>query len=278
MKTCNFTKIFVLLLSVSWTFLMLFHFPTIAADKNTKMQNRNPLRIVTYNIRACRGLDDSAGLDPHWAGDVLKDIEPDVAGIQEVDRNNSRSNGEDQIEQLAEITGLSSFFAKSIGYAQGEYGIALLTKLPIISARREPLPGNEEERVLLEVEFEDFILFNTHLSLTPESRVLSAEIIQRELSRYQKPVILVGDMNMSSFQEALDLFGETWTFLSPDEPSFPADNPTKRLDYIMIADPTGSIPAASPIWDRAVIERGVIETTASDHRPVFVDLDLTLVE
>ena len=249
-----------------------------AADRITNVQNRKPLRIVTYNIRACRGLDDSVGLDLRLTGKVLVDIEPDVAGIQEVDRNNNRSNGSDQIKQLSEITGLSSFFAKSIDFAEGEYGIALLTKLPIISVRRKPLPGDEEERVLLEVEFENFILFNTHLSLTPESRVLSAEIIKRELSQYQKPVILVGDMNMSSSQEATDLFGETWTFLSPDEPSFPADTPTERLDYIMIADPTESIPTASPIWESAVINRGVIETTASDHRPVFVDLDLNVFE
>lgn len=277
MKNKHFCAIFYFLLS-ALAAIMAFSRPVPASDDSLETVSSQTVRLVTYNIRACRGLDDSVGLDPHWSGEVLSNIEPDVAGIQEVDRDNSRSNGEDQMEELSKITGLSPVFAKSIEFAGGEYGIGLLTKLPIISVQHKPLPGAEEGRVLLEVEFADFVFFNTHLSLTSESRAESAEIIKSELCQYRKPVILVGDMNVASYEELIELFGETWAVLSPNEPSFPADNPTERLDYIMIADPTQTIPATSPVWSRAVMKQGVIETNASDHRPVFVDLDLALIK
>lgn len=236
------------------------------------------VRIVTFNIRACRGLDSSWGVNPQWAGDVLVDLHPDVAGLQEVDNKTSRSGKIDQISVLGEITGLDPYFAKAISYGGGEYGIGALTGLPVISVRRTALPGSDEARTLLELEFDDFVLFNTHLSLTASSRQESAAIIKGELARYSKPVILTGDLNMSSMTEWNSLFGDTWTILSPAEPSFPADSPTRRIDFIMIADPTGTISVNSPVWTGAVAESGVVSVIASDHRPVYVDLNLTAIK
>ena len=236
------------------------------------------VRIVTFNIRACRGFDSSWGVNPQWAGSVLAELHPDVAGLQEVDNKTSRSGGVDQISVLGEITGLDPFFAKAISYGGGEYGIGALTGLPVISVRRTALPGSDEARTLLELEFDDFVLFNTHLSLTASSRQESAAIIKGELARYNKPVILVGDFNMNNMTEWNTLFGDTWTILSPAEPSFPADSPTRRIDFIMIADPTGTISVSSGIWTGAVVENGVVPVIASDHRPVYVDLNLTPIK
>ncbi|MBO7726080.1 MAG: hypothetical protein J6S40_06390 [Thermoguttaceae bacterium] len=243
--------------------------------ENTPEEEPTILRFVTFNIRACQGLNSSYGVNPALAGGVLNDLAPDVAGLQEVDRNTKRSGYVDQITVLGEMTGLSPVYAKAINYGGGEYGIGVLTGLPIVSTRRVSLPGAEEARALVEVEFDDFVLFNTHLSLTASSRTESAVIIKNELARYDKPVILLGDMNEATGIRSL--FGDVWTVIGPVAPTFPADSPTVQYDYVLIADPTGAISVNSPIWTDAVEESGVVSVIASDHRPVYVDLNLTKI-
>ena len=236
------------------------------------------IRIATYNIHSCGGFEDSNESHPEWAGGVIAGIQPNVIGLQEVDRNTSRSGWKDQTVQLAQMTGLDPFFAKAASYYGGDYGIGALAGLPSVSVRNVPLPGEEEVRVLLEIEFNDFVFFNTHLSLTKDSRRESAEIINSELGLYQKPVILVGDMNVNSVRELTRLFGESWTILSPELPTYPSDEPTMRLDFILIADPTGTIPVNSSVWTDAVVRSEVIQDLSSDHCPVYVDLDWAWIE
>ncbi|MBR2695136.1 MAG: hypothetical protein IKE69_13100 [Thermoguttaceae bacterium] len=237
-------------------------------------KNSETIRIMTYNIRACRGLNDSFDLNPNLSGNVISVLNPDIAAIQEVDRNNKRSHGTDQIYLLGEMVGLHSYYGKAIDFAEGEYGVGALTSEEAISVRTVPLPGKEEPRVLLEVELSDIVLFNTHLSLTYSSRVESAAIINNEISRYDKPIVLTGDFNVSDDTEIDQLFGKHWTVLSPFEETFPADEPKIRLDFIMIADPTNMIHVNSPIFQESVLKSFVVPTIASDHRPVYIDLDI----
>ena len=263
------------------TLLLLLPVPLLSAQTVSTempenfdlMKSPRALRILTYNIRACRGLNDLFGLNPALSGNIISALSPDIAGIQEVDRNNNRSQGEDQILLLGKMTGLYSHYGKAIDFSGGEYGIGALTAEDAISVRTVSLPGEEEPRVLIEVELKDIVLFNTHLSLTSSSRTESATIINGEIAQYDKPILLTGDMNVSGEDEIFQLFGDRWTVLSPDEMSFPADVPRERLDYIMITDPTNKIPVNSPIWIESVLKSGVVPTIASDHRPVYIDLD-----
>ena len=241
---------------------------------NTPPPQPRIIRIVTYNIRSCQGASASS-VDPSVPGAVIADLHADLVGMQEVDQNTTRSGGIDQAAAIGGIAGLDSYFAKAINRGGGGYGIATLSGLPVVSTRQVALPGEEERRTLLELEFEDFVLFNTHLSLTVSSREESAVIIRDELALYDKPVILIGDMNID--YEWPDLFGGTWTSLCPYAPTYPAKKPTVRVDYIAIADPTGTISVNSPIWTAAVADAGVEATVASDHLPVYVDLDLAKI-
>ena len=240
------------------------------------------LRILTYNIRVGYGfndLDDPSGLDLEAVGNVISAIKPDYAGIQEVDRNNGRSEGKDQIQVIGEMAGLHSYYGKAIDFDGGQYGIGALSAENAVSFKRVPLPiPSEADRVLIEMEFEDFVFFNTHLSLTAEYRADAAAIINNELSHSQKPVILTGDLNVSGYEEYLTLFGDRWTVLSPEEPSFPSDTPNARLDYILIADPKNRVPLNSPIWKESVVRSEVVPTVASDHRPVFIDLNFEKIK
>jgi len=236
------------------------------------------LHIASYNIQICRG-DGTKSYKPEeeqstdrTSAAILR-LNPDVIGLQEVDRRTDRSRHIDQIAELAEKTERHFVYAESIPLPGGQYGIGILAKTEPIRTERIPLPGQEEARVLLIAEFDDFVFFDTHFSLTPESRKESAQIVNEAMLRQTKPVILVGDMNVDSDDERAELFGRYWTVLSADLPTFPAHQPRARIDYIQIADPAGAIPVNDPRWFDAVVQAGVAdEPETSDHRPVFVEI------
>lgn len=252
-------------------------FTGVFADENVATAGET-LRFASYNIQICRGMEKRAysADDFQDAGrttEALKRLDADVIGLQEVDRRTNRSKGADQCAELAEKTGLCGTFARAIDLPGGEYGVAVLSKEAPLGTKICPLPGKEERRVLFIVEFENFYFFDTHFSLTEESRAESARIVNEELALCDKPVVFVGDLNVKSDAEREKLFGAYWTVLTPDAPTFPADKPRVRLDYIQIADPTGKIPVDDPRWREALVESGVAdEPAASDHRPIYAEL------
>ena len=232
------------------------------------------LRVASYNILHCSGIHDCKSVDPDRTAELVRALDADVCSLQEVDCKMNRSGKVDQTAVLAEKTDRFGTFSPAIIADGGEYGVALLSKQSPQRVEFVPLPGKEEKRTLLIAEFDDFVLFNTHLSLKHPSRVESAEIISRKLSEQKKPVILTGDMNVSGEEEREELFGKEWTVLTAEAPTFPSDGPRARLDYILIADPTGNIPAGSEHFSGMVLSAKVIDApNISDHLPVMVELD-----
>lgn len=185
------------------------------------------LRILTYNIRFGRcfnGLEDKFGLDHERVGNVISAIKPEYAGIQEVDRNNARSERKDQIWELERMTGLHSCYRKTINFGGDEYDISVLSIENAISVKSITLPmRGEPDMALIEIKFEVFTFINTHLSLTAEFSVVTADIINNEMARFHKQIILTGDFNISSSKEFINLFGNKRTVISPDEASWSAD-------------------------------------------------------
>ena len=74
-------------------------------------------------------------------------------------------------------------------------GIGILSKEKPLDIQTFPLPGREEERMLMVAEFKDYFFACTHLSLTEEDRLASLDIIKQSVSTSQKPFFLAGDLN-----------------------------------------------------------------------------------
>ena len=251
----------------------IFALPLYAADSAPEGKT---LKILTYNIRIAVGngeRDYNVAENPRSydaiAG-VITSLDCDVVGLQEVDRGTRRSAGHNQIEELAKRTGMIPTFGAAIplpGMEEGkpgEYGIAILSKQQPLSVKVVPLPGQEERRALLIAEFDDFVFFNTHFSLTPASRLESMAIVNAERAQWTKPVVLVGDFNFQEVRERTENLDPFWSILSPDAPTFPTEKPRVRLDYIFLA---GAKRLENDILRALVVE----EPETSDHRPVFVE-------
>lgn len=265
-------------------FAVLFLFllsavPSFSADDSASPEGKT-VRILTYNIRVAIG---NGKRDLHAApktsvydkiAEIIQSHDCDVVALQEVDRFTKRSNGDDQLVELAKRTGLVPTFAGAIPLAsadekkKGEYGVGILSKEEPFAVKIVPLPGDEEERVLLIAEFSDFVLFNTHLSLVAASRLESMVIINAERKKFDKPILLAGDFNFKKDAERTENLDPVWTVLSPNEPTYPAEKPVRRLDYIFFAEPEGTLEKA----ENTVLRKMVVDDSdTSDHRPVFVE-------
>ena len=228
-------------------------------------QTENTIRIMSYNIRNCRGMDNT--VDYQRVADVITNTRPDVIALQEIDSVTNRSNGVDVLSHLAALTAMYPVYSASIPYDGGKYGVGVLSKEKPVSWKRIPLPGREEARSLLMVEFKDYVLCCTHFSLNEDDRQASVSIIDQEAKSFDKPVFLAGDINAVPSSPVLKSFSENWITLSDTAKfTFPADKANRTIDYILGYTPKGQ---TYSVW-----QTQVPKTLASDHLPLFADVRL----
>jgi len=220
-------------------------------------------RILTYNVRNCKGMDGKTDYDR--VANVINAIHPEVVALQELDSVTTRSNGVDVLKAIAEKCGMKYIYGASIPYQGGKYGIGILSKDTPLKSSFFPLPGREEKRGLLMAEFEDYIFFCSHFSLTAADRITSAQLINQKVKKLNKRVILAGDLNASPESEEINLLSKNWIALSGKQPTSPSTGPKKCIDYIWGIN-------CCNLSYKIAKQEVVSEQIASDHCPVFIDV------
>jgi endonuclease/exonuclease/phosphatase family metal-dependent hydrolase/Icc-related predicted phosphoesterase len=248
-----------LLLYVSFAVL------TITGYAQSYLQTEKTVRVMSYNIRNAKGMDNI--VDYQRIADVINNLNPDIVALQELDSVTNRSQGVDVLAQLANHTAMYSVYGASIPFDGGKYGIGILSKEKSISWKRIPLPGREEARSLLMVEFKDYVCCCTHFSLNEDDRRASVDIIDRSVKDFNKPVILAGDINATPETPVLEAFKQNWIILTDTKQfTFPSDKPNRTIDYIFGYAPKEYVYS---VW-----QTRVLNTLASDHLPLFADIRL----
>lgn len=209
--------------------MMLLPLGKVYSKERSEREN-NTLRIMSYNIRNGRGMDDMT--DFRRTAEVINKVCPDVVAVQELDSVTGRSGGKDVLREIAGLTLMHHIYAPAIDYDGGKYGIGMLSKEKPLGYRYLSLPGREEARALLVVEFEKYIYCCTHLSLTEEDRMLSLPVIQQVAASANKPFFIAGDMNAHPDSEFIRQLKNDFVILTDmEKPTFPADKPDETLDY-----------------------------------------------
>lgn len=235
----------------------------------------DPVRIVSYNIKHGRGMDDVVDLDR--AAAVLRELGPDVVLLQEVDEVCARSGNVDEAAYLAEALGMEARFCSFMDHDGGRYGLAALSALPILRTERIELPdGTSEPRaaqgIVVEMNGEDVRVVGAHLDWKADGsrRREQATVLHASLAAGATGVdatVLGGDLNARPDSETLRRLTEP-TFglrrLGPDAPTFPSDAPDRTIDHFLVLAPEGAF-GATRVW---VVD----EPMASDHCPVVLDL------
>ncbi|MFD9600246.1 endonuclease/exonuclease/phosphatase family protein [Streptomyces sp. NPDC059970] len=247
-----------------------------------------PLRVATYNIHAGAGMDNVFDLDRQTA--ELRSLDADVIGLQEVDVHwGTRSEWRDLAAELAERLHMQVSFAPiysldpdTPGTPRREFGVAVLSRYRILSAENHeitrlstqdpnpvpaPAPGFGE--VVLRVKGLPVHVYVTHLDYRGDPSVRTAQVAdtRRIMAEDEAPgrqkvrQILLGDFNAAPAAPELAPLWEKLTDIDPGGPTYPAQNPVQRIDYVAVSKDSVRVRDAA-----------VAETLASDHRPVVADL------
>ncbi len=245
-----------------WPVLALLGATVSDAVAQATQQQANTINVMSYNIRNGVGLDGER--NPIRIAEVIRRSGADVVCMQEVDSMTVRSGGRYVAGDIAEEALMYPVFAPAMDYDGGKYGIAILTRTHPESVRRVALPGREEARVMLIVEFDNYVLGCTHLSLTEEDRNASVEIIRREAASCDKPFVLCGDFNAHPDDLVMkELKATVRPVTNPKRHTFPADKPEETIDYICVSNNDSPAILGTKVVD---------EPVASDHRPIMATL------
>ncbi|GAB6158395.1 hypothetical protein JCM39194_15950 [Desulfotomaculum varum] len=225
------------------------------------------IRVVSYNIRHARGLDNR--VDLNRVAQVLGASKAQLIGLQEVDKHMPRSFFQHQAKTLGRWLRKSWVFVPNLTWGAAQYGNAVLCGWPIVSYQQYLLPSQGEQRGLLETEIAlpggTVSFFCTHLGLNEQERLQQAEEILRIVTRTNRPVILVGDFNDRPDSPVYNLITSVLQDAAGSgegAATYPAGQPTERIDYVFI----------SPAWQ--VLASFPMQANASDHLPLAVDLQL----
>lgn len=226
---------------------------------------------MSYNIRHGRGADDHVDL-ARIAG-VIASFAPDVVALQEVDAGRTRSGGADQAEQLGEQLGMRADYAVCLEHGCERYGIATLTKIPVIEVRQLALPSHahrrtEPRRALLTrlawpTPDRTVAVVNTHLSVARAERPGQIAAIAELAS--DDEVIVAGDLNCTPWSRALRPLRPKLRSATRRTRSWPARVPLFPIDHILVGGPLEIVESGS--W------RGGEARRASDHLPVVAVLE-----
>lgn len=250
---------------------------TLAVACRTGPGVRGPqtLRVLTYNIHHGEGVDGR--LDVERIASLIREHQPDLVALQEVDRGVARTQRRDLPAEFAKLTGLQVVFGKNIDHQGGEYGNAILSRHPIVAFtnRHYRMLHEGEQRGLLaatvEVHGEPLVFMVTHLDFRPDpaERLSNVAEIKAAAARHPEQLVIVaGDFNdhpdgavhramKESFTDAWERRGEGSGF------TYSSTAPKSRIDYVYVGTAGG--------W--SVTRAEVLASPASDHLPLLVELE-----
>ena len=232
------------------------------------------LRVLSYNIHHGEGTDGE--LDLERIAQVINDARPDIVALQEVDIKTDRVGGIDEGAILARLTGMTYVPGENIDYQNGRYGNGVLVRGTVLHSQNHLLPpSSAEQRGVLDLRFKkdkdspEMRFLATHLDHRPadDERLASAAFINALVKEDETPAILAGDLNDTPGSETLKRLGRQWSNPTAGKTllTSPAGKPVRQIDYVLTR-PGGA-------W-RLVEARVLDEAVASDHRPIFVVLEL----
>lgn len=214
------------------------------------------MRVATYNVRHCEGLD--GGVDPRRTAAAIRTTGATVVALQELDRNLKRSGHVDQPAVLEELTGLNVSFWPTLQRGAGEYGIAVATAGDF-DARFESLHGRpgEEPRGAIVGQAKGVWVIATHLSRHRRMRAAQIEQLAGLAGRLEGPKLLLGDLNeIPRRLRALSAAG----LVSDGRSHATLHGHRRQIDHILAGG--GAV----------VKESWTVGSRASDHTPLVGDI------
>lgn len=245
----------------------------IQCTSTRKMPASIDITVLTYNIHHANPPSREGLIDVDGIARVIREQQPDLVALQEVDVHTTRSGVSlNQAQAIAERTGMTAYFAKAIPYAGGEYGVAILSRYPVLEWKNIPLPldsstrGEPRTLAMATVKLPNgkkMVVACTHLDAqrADTNRQLQIRKILELAGQLSLPMVIAGDLNAVPESDVMKQFDSHFTRSCYQNCGYtiPEVNPTRSIDYIGFAPSE-----AFRVKSHQVID----ESYASDHRPV----------
>jgi len=240
------------------------------------------MRLLVYNIRY------ATGGRPLWfpwsgylrrTGGTLHDItrfiasvDPDIAGLVEVDEGSYRSRKRNQADLIAGELGHYHVYESKYGIASlarrlpvmNKQGNAFLTR-DSISNERFHYFTKGVKRLVIELELDDLVIFLVHLAVNFRTRHHQLNDLYSLVKDTPKPHIVAGDFNAMWGDREVELFLAATGLRNANPgglPSFPSWRPRRQLDFVLYSPGIRMTEFRMP------------NVTHSDHLPLVFDFEI----
>lgn len=227
------------------------------------------LRLASYNIRKAVGLDWRR--DPARTLRVIRSLGADVVALQEADKRLGLRPAAVEREAIQRETDLRPVPLGHSPVSLGWHGNAVLVRrsLEVVAVECLELPGIEPRGcviVRLATGAGELTVVAVHLGLRRRCRRQQFRRILATLKRsdFERSVIL-GDFNEWSPDRGVEPLRPLFRIVSPGN-SFHASQPVAPLDRFAIGARVALVSAG--------VEDGPVARRASDHLPVWTDVEL----
>ncbi len=230
------------------------------------------LRIATYNIHRCRGMDGRT--IPARAAEVIRSIEPDVVALQEVIGAGASSAG--HAEEIGALLGMGWVMASTRHLRGSLFGNVVLSRFPILHHTQYDLSWKTCEprccqRVDIAIGEDTLHLYNVHLGTAFLERRYQASRLAAIVHdrRIDQPKIVLGDFNEWTKGWATQMLSEKLQSIDLRQhlrrrKTYPGMFPMLHLDHIYYDGQVEVVKMELPRTRAALI--------ASDHLPLVAEL------
>ena len=231
------------------------------------------LRVATYNVHRCRGMDRR--VQPERIAAVLATIDPDIVALQEVVGPGLTGMG--HAELLGAALGMGWVMAPTRELRRHQFGNVILSRFPIRDHARLDLSwktceARGAQRVSIDVGHAHLLhIYNAHLGTALLERRYQAPRLAEWIDdqSLQGPRIVLGDFNEWGRGLVADLLAERLNSVDlfphlKRRRTYPGFFPVLHLDHIYFS---------GPVEIRHIdLPRSRLAKIASDHLPLVADV------
>lgn len=219
---------------------------------------QNSLKVVTYNIQGMKP-GTNPGTRLFYIIQKLKEVNPDIIGIQEVNEDKIGDNSDNQIRRIADSLSAHfeipyyTYYEQTHEAWDNQYRefIGIISKYPVEEQGfRDLTPGIFPRKVLwnyINTPLGNINFFNTHLSFNSSKtrKIQVDEILDyaglQTAIKQNVASIITGDFNDIPDSTSIKKFTnvshlDTYAEVNPSSPGYtiPSSSPYRKIDYIFV--------------------------------------------
>ncbi len=237
-------------------------------------------RLLSWNVHHCVGIDRKHSVER--IADSIRELNPDVVALQELEVNHKRSQRIHQPRRIAELLSMDHHYHPARMIRGAGFGNAVFTRHAMREVRTAHLPRflflQKRGAVWMSVELDGHSVqvINTHFGLMRSERNMQARALCGDgwldhPECRENPKIVCGDFNAtpmsrvykmldSTLSDAMKLAGD------PKVRTWPSVLPLVRYDHVFVCEGIRA--------HRVEVPKTPQIRLASDHLPVVMDFEV----